>query len=289
MSHGKLREDTNCQNCGDDVTVRFCPSCGQENTETKKSFHYLFTHFLEDLVHYDNSFWKAVKYLIFAPYLLSIEYLKGRRKKYIAPVKLFIFMNFLTFFLTAMLSYDADIEPKKQIKDDNAKLIQIDNTKGNLSTNTFVTKLIKLNEKYSSKELLEKIGEKFRYYFPKVLFAYLPIFAFFLWLFHNKKRWWYFDHGIFTFHFFSSTMLLISIHSIIDFILFKLKLFNTQYLFGGFLFIYIFYLFYKSHKQLFLETKFKSFMKATLILFINFITMGIVALTLFVVSIMFIK
>ena len=64
MSHGKLREDTTCQNCGDEVKVRFCPSCGQENTETKKSFHYLFTHFLEDLVHYDNSFWKAIKYLL---------------------------------------------------------------------------------------------------------------------------------------------------------------------------------------------------------------------------------
>jgi hypothetical protein len=29
----------------------------------------------------------------------------------------------------------------------------------------------------------------------------MPIF--FLWLFHNKKRWYYFDHGIFTLHYFS--------------------------------------------------------------------------------------
>ena len=75
MSHGKLREDKTCQNCGDDVTVQFCPTCGQENTETKKSFHYLFTHFIEDLVHYDNSFWKAIKYLLYTPATLSIIYL----------------------------------------------------------------------------------------------------------------------------------------------------------------------------------------------------------------------
>ena len=101
MSYGKLREDKTCQNCGDEVTVRFCPTCGQENIETKKSFHYLFTHFIEDLVHYDNSFWKAIKYLLlYTPATLSIIYLQwSEEKQFMAPVKLFIFINFFAFFV----------------------------------------------------------------------------------------------------------------------------------------------------------------------------------------------
>jgi hypothetical protein len=109
MSHGKLREDSTCQNCGDSVLVRFCPSCGQENTETKKSFHYLFTHFLEDLIHYESSFWKALRYLLYAPEKLSLTYLSGKRKAFMAPVRLFIFINIVyeIFFAFQRLNSNA--------------------------------------------------------------------------------------------------------------------------------------------------------------------------------------
>src|SRR5690606_24926283 len=62
-------------------------------------FHYLFTHFIEDLVHYDGSFWKTVKNLLFKPGVLTKEYLGGKRKKYVAPVKLYIFVSFFVFFV----------------------------------------------------------------------------------------------------------------------------------------------------------------------------------------------
>ena len=289
MSHDKLRENTTCQNCGDEVKVRFCPSCGQENTETKKSFHYLFTHFIEDLVHYDNGFWKAIKYLIFKPYILTIEYLNGKRKKYVAPVKLFIFMNFLCFFLSGMLSYETESIDK--VKDVPAKKQSDVNltVNGGSNSNFISKKLTELDKKYTANEIFEKAGENIVHYLPKVLFAYLPFFALFLWLFHNKKRWWYFDHGIFTFHFFSSILLLISIHNILDFILFKLEWSIIQDVLNLLLLIYIMYLFYKSHKQLYLETRLKSFLKTTMILFLNFILMGLVMLFLIIISIMYIK
>src|SRR5690606_20604686 len=51
--------------------------------------------------------------------------------------------------------------------------------------------------------LLNNIRNSFTHTLPKGIFLYLPIFAFLLWLFHNKKKWWYFDHGIFTLHYFS--------------------------------------------------------------------------------------
>ncbi len=49
--------------------------------------------------------------------------------------------------------------------------------------------------------------EKSFHNLPKALFIYLPLFAFFLWIFHSKKKWWYFDHGIFTLHYFSFLLL----------------------------------------------------------------------------------
>lgn len=62
---------------------------------------------------------------------------------------------------------------------------------------------------FTQQKIQEKFTEAFVHTLPKTLFIYLPIFASILWLFHNKKKWWYFDHGIFTLHYFS--FLLISI------------------------------------------------------------------------------
>lgn len=63
--------------------------------------------------------------------------------------------------------------------------------------------------KISDEQLGEAIVEKSLHIIPKVLFVYMPIFAFLLWFFYNKKKWWYFDHGIFTLHYF--TVILLSI------------------------------------------------------------------------------
>lgn len=69
-------------------------------------------------------------------------------------------------------------------------------------------KFFELKEKGVTKaEIFKNLAEKSFHNLPKALFIYLPLFAFFLWIFHNKKKWWYFDHGIFTLHYFSFLLL----------------------------------------------------------------------------------
>ncbi|WP_313029343.1 hypothetical protein [Soonwooa sp.] len=68
----------------------------------------------------------------------------------------------------------------------------------------FAHKYFELKEQGVKKgEIYTKILQTSFHNLPKALFIYLPIFAFFLWIFHNKKKWWYFDHDIFTLHYFS--------------------------------------------------------------------------------------
>ena len=102
MSHGKIRNEKNCLNCNENVEKRFCPKCGQENIETRQPFHYLFTHFVEDFTHYDGQFWGTMKNLLFKPGKLTTIYLSGKRQQYVPPVKLYIFVSFITFFLFAL-------------------------------------------------------------------------------------------------------------------------------------------------------------------------------------------
>ncbi|MBO9594822.1 MAG: DUF3667 domain-containing protein [Niabella sp.] len=281
----------------------FCSHCGQENIEPRQPFHYLFTHFFEDLTHYDGKFWKTIKFLLFHPGRLTKEFLTGRRMRYVPPVRLYIFLNFITFLLPVFLFSNHDkakpktfkereqelvtgIETLKKAKDSLGRLIatpqgltgdttavyeerlrdaleeieqdladeirglndlRADTTNFNRSGSVinigggnvpkgvhsiaqldsvrkipgkkmskmdylFAKKHLELWEYgYTNTQISERVRESFIHNIPKALFLYMPLFAFFLWLFHGKKKWWFFDHGIFTLHYFCFLLLLVTL------------------------------------------------------------------------------
>ncbi|UYW01814.1 DUF3667 domain-containing protein [Flavobacterium agricola] len=221
MSHGKIRAEKSCENCHAYVPDRYCSHCGQENVTTRQPFYYLLAHFVEDFTHYDSGFWQTLKNIFCNPGYLTVQYLAGKRQSMVNPVKLYIFVNFITFFILAVLpnkELTLQNDPSKQVVKSGSLnvVIQVDKS----STQTKETELDYDNIVYESdfekmvleplynksKELKNKhistdeFSEKFSHnmlsLIPKALFLYMPFFAFLLWLFHNKKKWWYFDHGV---------------------------------------------------------------------------------------------
>jgi Protein of unknown function (DUF3667) len=380
MSHkNPLRKDKTCLNCNAVVDQRFCPNCGQENTDTRKTFHHLFIHFFEDLTHYENAFWKTIRNLLLKPASLTKEYLSGKRLSYLAPVRLYIFISFVTFFLIAVLpdgDKDDDLvkfnekkeasekssknqyfnyadsikkeavkEVKKQdsiakkdtlskeslrieelkkkgvLKPEEAdsikKLIQLGKKKDDSFKNNyrlfsseykslaeldsvrkadpnkmsdieywFDKKSLELVDKYSEEQLKEEFIESLKHNFPKTLFIYMPIFALILWFFHDKKRWYYFDHGIFTLHYFSF-LLLITLISLLFETLFSFLgdfwvLTVIEFIINFVGAIWMMYYFFPAHHRFYGETRMVSFVKSVLIFIINSILFSIV-LTLFLI------
>jgi hypothetical protein len=348
MSKSKTREDKTCLNCKHVVEKRFCGNCGQENINTRKTFHHLFVHFFEDLTHYENAFWKTIKNLLIKPSNLSKEYLSGKRLSYLAPVRLYIFISFVTFFLMAIFpnaneeskfikfketeetttSENVISEKEKKLnelletdiftsaqKDSIKKIAQINNGSSS-SYNIFgyksvkeldsiqkfgedqdkvpsivypvVKKSIIISEKYSNEEIREKIGESLFHNFPKVLIVYMPIFAFFLWLFHNKKKWYYFDHGIFTLHYFSFLLLI----ALIPFLTTHfIALFGDNIVAKALISIikiiclaWMVYYFFPAHHRFYGESRTISFLKSSILFIINMIFMFILFLSFFVYS-----
>lgn len=336
MSKSKLRKDKTCLNCRHVVEHHFCPNCGQENSDTRKTFHHLFIHFFEDLTHYENAFWKTIKNLILRPGALTKEYLSGKRLSYLAPVRLYIFISFITFLLIALLPSDKEEEVihinnksadktekpttakqsldsiafrKKKIdtliksglfsieeQEDIKKIVNSKEKEEKLelglgydSMDTlenhykkhiigdteywFLKKVTYVQQNNTKKEIIEKFKESFNHNFPKVLFIYMPLFAFFLWVFHNKKRWYYFDHGIFTLHYFSFLLLMYLIILLVS---------RLSYSFGhnGFTttittifdvigYIWGFYYFFPAHHRFYGESRIVSFIKSIILFFIN--------------------
>jgi len=101
VSHSPQRKEKDCLNCGSVVQGHYCQDCGQENIEPKETFWHMVTHFFYDITHFDGSFFITLKDLLFKPGFLSKEYVKGRRKAYLHPVRMYVFTSavfFLIFF-----------------------------------------------------------------------------------------------------------------------------------------------------------------------------------------------
>ena len=314
MSHSPIRKDKTCLNCRHVVEQKYCPNCGQENTDSRKTFHHLFIHFFEDLTHYENAFWKTIRNLLFKPATLTKEYLSGKRLSYLAPVRLYIFISFITFLLIALFPShvsenlaksekeissnfeksskdktenlkDKDYFQSQTMKQVNKNYFQLQTMKEidsiqkygkeseKLSDFEYWTyeKAVHVTEHNTKAEIIEKFIESFVHNIPKILFIIMPFFAFFLWIFHNKKKWYYFDHGIFTLHYFSFLLLIFLILFIVQKI--------TDLLGSGFGFIaditnfagilWMSYYFYPAHHRFYGESRIVSFIKSVILFCIN--------------------
>ena len=295
--HGKLREDNSCENCGHFVDKRFCPECGQENVETRQRFHYLFTHFVQDFIHYDSRFWKTILFLLTRPAKLTTEYLAGKRKSYMLPVTLYLFISFITFFLPAILPEKDSKEIKKKEDTTNNINIQIGNKQFNRSLSNK-----NMNEHENTSESIferqgnyeemevdsqfekllkkfdwEKWKERIKHDFPKAIFLYMPVFAFWLWLIHSKKKWYYFDHGIYTLHYFSFILLSCLLYFVItwalSFFQFTSKIVNG--ILPTLMVAYFIYYFFHSHRLVYQENKARSRIKCSFLFIINSFCMSI--------------
>ncbi|MEO7522458.1 MAG: DUF3667 domain-containing protein [Ferruginibacter sp.] len=99
MSHLEERWEKNCLNCNAAISGRYCQVCGQENLEPQETVWHLVIHFFNDVTHFDGKFFSTLKYLVFKPGFLSLEYKLGRRVAYLNPIRMYLFTSALFFLI----------------------------------------------------------------------------------------------------------------------------------------------------------------------------------------------
>jgi hypothetical protein len=100
MRH-KKKQLSACPNCGNAsmTDINYCPRCGQMNHDLNVPVKHLVAEALESTIHFDSKMYRTIKALLFRPGFLTIEFNEGKRKSYVAPVRLYIFISFVFFFL----------------------------------------------------------------------------------------------------------------------------------------------------------------------------------------------
>jgi len=92
-----------CQNCGAPLLGPHCYACGQPVNGLVRHFSSIIGDFLDSVLNIDARVFRTLWPLLAKPGYLSREYFAGRRVRYVSPVRLFVFLSIVTFFVAQLM------------------------------------------------------------------------------------------------------------------------------------------------------------------------------------------
>ncbi|MCZ4408357.1 DUF3667 domain-containing protein [Cryomorphaceae bacterium 1068] len=191
MENGQDIVPTTCLNCGASIEGNFCSNCGQSMRDNSdRSVGRLFGEFFSSIFFLDNRLLISLWYSFAKPGQMTVEFLAGKRKKFISPISLFLLFNLVYFLVNPLSDYSLSLydqiysQPYSEWTKEWA-IAKIQNE--GLDGNTYAVSYQKMSDTISK----------------SILIINVPLVAFFVYLVAFKKRRFYYDSLIFTFHFFS--------------------------------------------------------------------------------------
>ena len=91
-----------CENCGAPLLGPHCYRCGQPVSGLVRHFSSVMGDFLDSVLNIDTRVFHTLWPLFAKPAYLSCEYFAGRRVRYVSPVRLFVFLSIVTFFIARL-------------------------------------------------------------------------------------------------------------------------------------------------------------------------------------------
>jgi hypothetical protein len=244
-----------CLNCGTYLWGNdlFCPNCGQKRLEREDmSFSRMIGESFLDYFHFDSKFFKTIIPLIFKPGRLTIEFMKGKRKTYVEPFRLFLVISII-YFLLLPLSHESKYD-KNQVKTagsskspQNASGSKVnkltmrgmpvsqageDSMRREIDTigiNKYVDKrfgkenwAVKLLMRQTFKILVysrESFSSVMEHTASKMIFLLIPLVALLLKLLYIRKKRLYYEHLIFSLHTHAFVFLILIVVVLIEFLI----------------------------------------------------------------------
>lgn len=85
----------NCQAPLADPPPKFCPECGQETQVRAPTIGEFIQQFGGAFLSTEGALWRTLKLLLFKPGELTVQYLAGRRKHYVLPLRLYLTISLI--------------------------------------------------------------------------------------------------------------------------------------------------------------------------------------------------
>jgi hypothetical protein len=226
---------SDCPNCGANVSGNFCHECGQETVLHPPSTREFLHEFIGHYVALEGRLWKSMGLLLFRPGRLTLEYIKGRRVRYVQPLRLYLTFSLIFF---AVMKYSGHEDKPAAVKapqahsaqakakdarpaahddeeDGQVKPLQEDRP-GEISSDTrqvhdwLARYNLHLADQVQDKiehfrdlpggEQKRVLGAAFYGYVPYAIFFMMPVFAFYLKMLYLGSGRRYGEHLLFALH-----------------------------------------------------------------------------------------
>ncbi len=181
MDHFSDLPGEHCLNCGTPMPEGFhyCRECGQQRIASNESYGAIFKSFLGDYFTFDSKIAGSIKPLLFKPGYLTVEYNRGRRARYIAPLRMYIFIS-LVFFLVFSTEKAPEANAAESVTD------------------------------------LQVWNAFFSNYLPRLFFVMLPLFAALVGLLFRKSGSGYISNLVLSLHYHSYIFLVLTLYLIVS-------------------------------------------------------------------------
>ena len=96
---------SNCTNCSKPLPgqAEFCPACGQSIKVIKRPWREVFGELVVELFDFDGRMLRSLRYLLTRPGFLTHEYVSGRRLSYTSPVRMYLLISLVFFFVLPLI------------------------------------------------------------------------------------------------------------------------------------------------------------------------------------------
>jgi hypothetical protein len=98
---------TPCANCQTLLAGRFCSKCGQRHEPHVHSMREFASETFESVTHADSRLWRTLGYLLVKPGFLTVEFLEGRRARYLPPFRLYLVLSVVLFLVAGSVNHNA--------------------------------------------------------------------------------------------------------------------------------------------------------------------------------------
>jgi hypothetical protein len=219
-----------CENCGTLLAGRFCAQCGQPAVDYRRSFRHVIVDVLDSFLNWDSKFLATIGYLLSRPWKLTNEFLAGHRVRYLNPLRLYLLVSVLFFFVVnygerqvekhgdpIIFDNGGETSPRKAHEPAPGATPPIDKPADNADEETNAS-LVFGNPSRTptsfeawlqqrAEEKIGKHGDKGKFFLrslmqnlPYMMLACIPLFAFVLKLLYLFRRVFYIDHLIYALH-----------------------------------------------------------------------------------------
>jgi Protein of unknown function (DUF3667) len=209
----KARDSLDCRNCGTPAPGKYCPECGQETDPTPPTFAEFVKQFFGNYIAVKGSLLQTLWRLVSRPGALTADYLEGRRRRYVLPLRLYLTVSVIAFIvfglLTSLSTSDMVKVDTKDFTNGNVIFFSEDHSI-KFNDGVIVCKGVpdwlcrranlKFGGKVSTQELLANLPERMIRYWAYAMFVLVPLYAALLKLFYITRRRTYGEHIVFALH-----------------------------------------------------------------------------------------